>query len=55
MKQYEVTIERTEVTILYVEAKTEDEAEYIAWGKWENGACGLAMNTTTQVKEVSND
>jgi len=52
MKRYEVTI--TEVTILYVEAETEPEAEHLAWDKWETGAYGSATSAT-QVKEVQND
>ena len=54
MKTYEVTIERTEVTILYVDAQSKDEAETLAYKKWETSPVnyGLGINKITDIKEI---
>ena len=54
MKTYEITIERTEVTILYVDAQSKDEAETIAYQKWETAPVnyGLGTNGIVSIKEI---
>ena len=54
MKTYEVTIERTEVTILCVDAQSEDEAKTLAYKKWETSPVnyGLGINKITDIKEI---
>ena len=57
MKTYEITIERTEVTILQVEADTENEACCTAMQRYEAGArnYGIAETNITDAKEIQND
>jgi len=54
MKTYEVTIERTEVAILYIDAQSKDEAELLAWQKWETApiSYGLGATNITEIKEI---
>jgi len=55
MKTYEVTIERTEVTIVTVQANTQEEAELLAWHSWETEKFnyGLGATNITEVKEIT--
>ena len=47
---YRVTIERTEVTIIDVDADDEEQAELMAWQKWGSGQYGLATTDITSIE-----
>ena len=52
---YRVTIERTEVTIVEVEAENEEQAELKAWQKWGSGQYGLAETNITDVTNIEDE
>lgn len=49
---YRVTIERTETTIIEVEAEDVDAAELAAWMKWNPDDFGLAESNILSIEEV---
>jgi hypothetical protein len=52
-KAYKVTIERTETTIIEVEADSVEAAELAAWMKWNPDDFGLAESNITGIEEVT--
>jgi|Laugrefabdmm15dn_1035133.scaffolds.fasta_scaffold00023_35 hypothetical protein len=52
MNSYEVTIERVEVTIVFVEAENRKEAELLAWQKFNPVNYGLGSSDIINVKQV---
>ena len=53
-KSYRYVIERVETTIVYVEANTEDEADVLAWQKWdaERENYGIGENMIVEKEEL---
>ena len=49
---YRVTIERTETTIIEVEADNVEAAELAAWMKWNPDDFGLAESNILTIEEV---
>jgi len=52
MNSYEITIERTEVTIVFVEAANRKEAELLAWQTYNPNSYGLGSADIVNVRQV---
>jgi hypothetical protein len=52
MKTYRVTIERVETTIVEVEADNDEQAQVLAWQKWQPDDYGLAESNVTNIEEA---
>lgn len=51
-RTYRVTIERTETTILDIEAENDEQAEVLAWQRWGANSYGIAETNITSIEEI---
>jgi hypothetical protein len=49
---YRVTVERTETTILEIEAENYEEAEVVAWQRWGANSYGIAETNITNIEKL---